>query len=204
AIRRALPLTIARLGTQRAAAILVAQLDREPDGAIRFRILRALTRMRRSIPGLELDPGPLERYADRTVRRACEALAWRRALEAAAARDTPARALLHALLIEKEHHAIERLFLILGLRDARAEYALVYGGVRSHDRQRRDAALEIIGNLVAPPRRDLVLALVEDLPDDERLRRAAETVPPLDEALAAMAKDHSPVLRSLVEYLEAA
>jgi hypothetical protein len=203
-LRRSLPRTIGQLASRDAVAVLVARIPVEGDGAVMFRILRELSRLKSIAPELlaGIDRGPLERLADRTVRRILEVLGWRVALDGEP-RAQPCRSVVGKLLAEKERQAIGRLFMILGILDPRAGYELVYGGLRAGDRQRHDAALEIIGNVLEPPRRDLVLDLVDDLPDRERLRRAGVRAPTPAEAIEAMAADHSLALQALVTYLMA-
>lgn len=203
AVRRSLARTISQFASAEAASILIRALDSEPDGAVLYRILRELTRLKGTSPELlgAIDKRSLEDLADGTQRRVVDVIGWRVALETGHRPATAARTLVLRLLAEKERHTLERVFLILGLIDPRAGYELVYTGLRSKDGRRRDAALEIIGNVLEPPRRELLLNLVDDLPDVERLRRASAPVPSLADALAAMAADHSPALRALVEYM---
>ena len=69
--------------------------------------------------------------------------------------------LLVDLVHDKEVHATERLFLLLGLL-FREDFGDVWRGLRSKDPKRRASSLELIENLVPPPLRGRVLELVGD------------------------------------------
>src|SRR5262249_44528584 len=179
---------IAQFHTPRAAAILSRRLPVEEDGAVRFRILRGLGHMRAWAPELPLDPGALRVLAERILARAFLLIAWRLALG-------DETSLLATLLRGKEGPAVGRLFRALGLLQPGEDLRAMHAALRGGDRARREASLEILANVLAPPLRARVLALVDDIPDAERLRRVGAGVPSLEVALAAMQVDHSVALR---------
>src|SRR5262249_9689587 len=159
----------------------------EEDGAVRFRILRGLGHMRARAPELPLDPAALRVLAEKTLARAFLLIAWRLALG-------DEGSLLATLLRGKEGHAVGRLFRALGLLQPREDRGALDVARRGGDRAGREASLEILANVLAPPLRERVLALVDDLPDVERLRRVGAGVPSLEAALAAMQVDRSVAL----------
>lgn len=195
-VRRHLPGTIQLVGTAEAAAILTKQLAVEQDGSTRFKIVRALGRMRAVDPDLALDEAPLHSYARSSADRILELIAWRLALPEGAERE-----LLVTLLREKERHSLERLFRILGLLYPREEIHAVYRSLRRGDQRRRDAAAEVLAQVLDRDLRATVQLLVDELEDLERLRRAGRPVVEHADALAAMAADHSFALPVVVAYL---
>src|SRR5262249_59998976 len=102
--------------------------------------------------------------------------------------------------------ALEGWFGTAAVPRPEAELELLHGALGSADRRRRDAGLELLGDALEPDARAQVLALVDDLPDAERLRRAGGARVTFADAVAAMRRDHSPPLRALANhfFLEAA
>src|SRR5262249_58683740 len=108
-----------------AAPLLAEQLERHEDGTVRYKILRALVKLRRQNPGVRLDERALQRAAERTLEHATELQGWATALSAGSdeaptsiAAAGPLRAAHHLLVDlvrDKEAHATERLFLVLEL-----------------------------------------------------------------------------------------
>lgn len=206
-IRRHVPRTISRFPPERAAGILLARLLEEPDGTVRFKILRGLGRIVADDPRVALDRVLLRRTTEATLEAALRLLRWRLVLEQGA-RDDPRRAtqvheLLAALLRDKERHAIDRLFRLLALRPRlRGEHLeRVHRGLRSADPKLRASSRELLEALLRPPLRRPVLALVDEAPDAERLARAGghHGAPPLDYPglLAVLLDAPGDTLRSL-------
>jgi AAA family ATP:ADP antiporter len=178
AARALVPRALIDVDLERAAGPLLDGLLVEEDGLVRFRILRALNRVRRARPDLPADEDILGRAATAAVDSAYRYLAWRLGLEAGAerrpARRTATWELLCELLREKEDNAVERLFRVLELRYPRERFRHLLATVRSGDRRARAAGRELIENLLTGPARGLTLALVDELPDAERLSTLAE------------------------------
>src|SRR5262249_32857830 len=76
-VRRHLPRTISAFRSARAADLLVAQLARETDGRVVYKILRGLGRLRADDPAIAVDRPTLMAVAERTLRRMVELLAYR-------------------------------------------------------------------------------------------------------------------------------
>lgn len=172
-----LPRTLAAFDPQVAAPLLVARLSTERDGVVRFRILRALRRIRANDPTVGLDPAVLLRLAEDTLRRAFQLLDWRVVLaEGAAAepsRRTPGNELLVEMLRDKESYAIGRVFVVLALLHPAEDFDRIHRGLSRPSPKTRASARELVENVVAPPLGPALLVLVDDLPDAERLARAA-------------------------------
>jgi len=172
-IRFHLPRTIALLGTQEACDVLMRQLLREQDGALRFKILKVLSFLRTYDRQVRFDARLLEQALDETLRATFRLLDWRLQLVRGGAsnpmRNTMGREVLVTLLLHKERHAIDRLFRLLHLRDTREDFRRIHRSLTGTSRKARANGLELVENLLEPPLRGAVTALVSEAPDGERL-----------------------------------
>ena len=93
-------------------------------------------------------------------------LHWRGVLERGArgaeARATPGHGLLVQLLRDKEAQAIERLFRLLALQYRGEDFRDIYRGLRSRDARQRASSRELLENLLRPPLRSPMLAIVSE------------------------------------------
>ena len=182
-IRWRIPRAMGRFAPEHAAPILLRHLrDQRADGMLRFRILRALGGLRTLQPDLPLDGDTLAQVSEEFVRKALELLSWRvlvqRGPNGVSPRRTPAFDLMVTLLRDKETHAMARLFRVLALQFPSENFERIQRGLRSKNPKARASSRELLENLVAPPLRQAVLALVDELPDAERLARAPQTLAP--------------------------
>jgi ATP:ADP antiporter, AAA family len=208
AVRRHLPRTIMRFEPQKAATALLEQIQVEDDGVVRYKILRALGFLRANHPNLKLDRAVLTDLIDRTVSRTYRMLEWRWALESGRTadprRDTPTGRLLTQLLRDKEAHAIERLFRLLGLAYAGENLLSIYRGLKSGRADVRASSRELCEHLLEPPLRDAVLGLIDDGSDAERLRAAGgyhqRRSPSYESVLAELLEAGGGSLRSITVY----
>jgi ATP/ADP translocase/HEAT repeat protein len=195
-IRRQIPRAISQFTPQPAAEVLMRHLGREPDGSIRYRILRALGRLSASNPNLDLNKTQLYEVIQRTLEALFQVLDWKRVLKEGAERDssrnTPVQELIVALLEHKEVLATERLFRLLGLLYPKDDLQNMYRGTRSTNRKVRSSSQELLEDLLEPPLREAVLALVDDIPDRQKLDRA-------DGYHQLLGIDYETLLRSLLE-----
>jgi hypothetical protein len=207
-MRRHVPRTISLFPPLEASRVLLARLLPEPDGMVRFKILRGLGRLAALHPEIPLDRKLLRDAAERTLRACLRLVAWRLTLVTGAAREARRRTAGHELLVEllrdKEAHATERLFRVLGLLQRGEDFKSIHRGLRSADPKVRAGSRELIENLLAPPLREAVLALVDDVSDGERLARAAgfqrEEASDYDTLLAALLEEPGETLRCLVAH----
>ena len=176
-LRRHLPRTIALFEPQPAAAVLQRRLIEERVGAVRYRMLRGLNRLVSSA-GVELDPELLARATRATAEAVFRALHWRGVLEDGAAqqpaRATPGHGLLVQLLRDKEGQAIERLLRLLALQYRGEDFRDIHRGLRSRDPRARASGRELLENLLRPPLRGPILAIVGEEKDAVRLAGAGE------------------------------
>jgi AAA family ATP:ADP antiporter len=203
--RRHVPRTLMRFAPERAARALVARLPHEPDGIVKYKILRALTQLRKDDPGLPLDRAIVEAACIDTVAAIRRLLGWKLHLNDAARADptlaTRAHGLLVRLLADKEVHAIDRLFLILSLLQTKEDIAAIVHGLRSPDPKLRASSRELLGYVLQGPLRPLV-SLVDDAPDRERLLGSGERVVdmPYEELLSALVSSGSDSIAALAAY----
>jgi HEAT repeat protein len=207
-VRRHVPRTISRFPGPLAAPILLRRFVTEPDGMVRFKMLRGLNRLAAEHPDLELDAGILREATRRTLETLYRLLEWRLTVVEGAARQperrTPGHELLVQLLRDKEVHAVERLFRLLGLQHRGEDFENIYRGLRSGNAKVRAGSRELLENLLLPPVREAVLALVDDIPDERRLLGAgtfyAPSGPTYEALLATLLEEPGETLRCIAAY----
>jgi len=175
-VRRHLPRTISLFEPRSAASVLERHLITETDGMVRFKIIRGLNRLA-AHPEVELDRDTLRKATEATLGAAFRLVHWRFVLgwgaSAEPPRATPGHDLLVRLLRDKEAHAVERIFRLLALQYRGEDFKGIYRGLYNPSAKVKASSRELLENLVAPPLRDPLLALVDDAPDADRLVRAA-------------------------------
>ncbi len=207
-VRSHVPRTISRFAAEDAAPLLLRQLVLEGDGMVRYKILRGLGRLAAENPGLALAAAVLHSGTERTLEAVFRLIHWRTVLEEGASADarraTPGYELLVALLRDKEAHALERLFRLLGLQYRGEDFEKIYRGLRNSSAKVRASSRELLENLVRPPLRDAILAAVDEVPDRARLPRAGalyRAVPlGYDDLLARLIEEPGETVRCLAVY----
>jgi AAA family ATP:ADP antiporter len=203
-IRRHLPRTISRFRSSIAANALVTRLPHEGDGRTEFKILRALGRMRTDDPRLAIDGGPLREYIRRAVRDAARYAVFMDELVGERARWSASAELIHEILVEKRWTAVEHVFRALGILYPSAGLRSAFDAFANGDELKRSAAREIVEAMALSDVRPPLLAILEDIPADQRRARLGELAPgpyPSYEAfLAGLLHDPSESLRCVVAY----
>jgi AAA family ATP:ADP antiporter len=175
-LRGNVPRAIAEIDPRWGVGVLLDALLAEEDGLVRFRILRAIGRLRRSDPKLPLDEAKLIAAGRRNMLSAFRYIDWRVTLEQGARerpeRATPAHEVMCMLLHDKEVHALERTFRVMGLVHPHEDFERIFRGLKSKSAKARASSRELLENVLSSPARELTLALVEDAPDVERLAMA--------------------------------
>lgn len=182
-IRRHIPRTISRFVSPRAVQILTDQLDRETDGAVRFKILRGLGRLVAST-NLRVDREAIERRLHVELMEYLRLLSLRvpiqNGLETTPEAERSGR-LLVGLLDDKMRQALERIFRLLQIAHRNEDLRSVSFAVRSADKRVRAQALEFISALTlsssVPENRDLIRIIMDDMSEQEQLRRVHEILP---------------------------
>lgn len=168
-VRRHLPATLALLPSAATISVLVDALA-DRDGFIRFKAVVALERIRRDRPELPIPREPIEAMIMAETLRYANGLTLHANLMAPGA--IPRDSLLARALEEKQTRSRNRIFRLLGLiypfdDISAARFALDHGDARA-----RAAAAEYLDNLLGGDLRRRVMLLIEEMPPDERVRRA--------------------------------
>jgi ATP:ADP antiporter, AAA family len=207
-IRRHLPRTISLFTAGQAGPVLLGHLLTERYGMVRFRVIRGLGRIATDHPDVRLDSAVLQEATARTLEASFRLVHWRSVLERGA-REDPRRAtrghgLLSDLLRDKEVQAGERLFRLLGLQYRGEDLRQIHRGLRNSNPKVRSGSRELIENVLEPPLREAVLALVDDAPAAVRLTQATHyyQAPPLDyeAVLITLLEGASETAQSLAAY----
>ncbi|HEY8231404.1 MAG TPA: hypothetical protein VIJ10_01975 [Vicinamibacteria bacterium] len=208
-LRRHLPRTIALFEPAAAAQVLERRLIQERVGALRYRMLRGLNRIVAASPEVALDGGLLGQATRATAEGVFRVLHWRGVLEAGAAaqpaRRTEGHGLLVQLLKDKEAQAQERLLRLLALQHRSEDFRDIYRGLRSSDARQRSSSRELLENLLRPPLRAPILAIVSEDSDATRLAGAGElyalTALDYDAALGRILAEGGESLRCIAAHL---
>jgi hypothetical protein len=208
AVRRQIPITIAEFGTQPAADMLVLQLTRESEGLVRYRVLRALSRIRNS-HAVRVDTAIIQAEVVRNLREHLRLLALSVPLDDHALPDN-ARAsvlLLKGLISDKMRQALERASRLFKVLYPKEDVRGVFIALRSADRHARANALEFLDALAldcSDECRELLRLATEDSSIHERLARAAAYIPARpttsSEAIAQLLEDNDEALVALTVY----
>ncbi|MEO5731005.1 MAG: Npt1/Npt2 family nucleotide transporter [Byssovorax sp.] len=190
AMRRYIPRTLSYFRARDAAPMLLRGLIDEPDSLVRFQMLRALGRIRQQSPRVRFDRKILAEAIERTVSGTFQLIGWRVTLARGVAEDearaTAGGDLLDAILRDRQRKALERLFRLLGLAHPGEDWKRMYLGLESTDPVSRASSRELLEHTLDQPLRGAVLALVDDMPDAERLSGATPFHPPEEMAYEAL------------------
>jgi len=180
-LRRHLPRTVALFEPAAAAALLQRRLLQERVGGLRYRMLRGLNRIA-AASDVALDAELLGEATRATAEGVFRVLHWRGVLESGArerpSRATPGHELLVQLLKDKEAQGIERLLRLLALQHRGEDFRDIYRGLRSRDARQRASSRELLENLLRPPLRNPILAIVSEASDPARLSGAGTLYKP--------------------------
>jgi hypothetical protein len=88
--------------------------------------------------------------------------------------------LLATLLHDKEVHAVERLFRLMGIERPDEDFARIHRGLYSLDAKVRATSRELLEHLLEPPLRDALTALLDEGPSEDRLEHSLPYYAPVD------------------------
>ena len=168
-VRRHLPATLALLPSPATVDALVKALA-DRDGFIRFKAVVALERVRRDRPDLTIPREPIEAMVLAETLRYANALTLHANLIAPGA--IPRDSLLARALEEKQLRSRNRIFRLLGLIYPYDDIAAARFAIDHGDGRARASAAEYLDNLLGGELRRRVMLLIEEMPADERVRRA--------------------------------
>jgi CRP-like cAMP-binding protein/HEAT repeat protein len=166
-VRRHIPATLALIPSQKSVDVLTAALA-ERDGFLRFKVIAALERLRRSDRAFALRREPIEDLALREGRRYLNYLSLRHNLRAAGA---PPDALLTMALDQKTERTKDRVFRLLSLLYPWQDIAASRWTLQQGDARARASASEYLDNILTGQLRKRILPVLEDMPLEEKVRR---------------------------------
>ncbi len=206
-VRRRIPHTIIAFESQEAADILLRHLEREREGGVRLKILRALGRLQTTQSSLVLDDALLQEQLRASLLRVIQLLQWRAAIGSNGMSETPDAELLRVALQDKERATLERAVWLMGLRHPEENFILVWRGLTSDNTRLQAASHEVLEAALPGSFREAVLAIVDDgEPPARRARIAAAalgtTVRQMsyEEAVGQMMQDRSEVVRGIATH----
>jgi len=195
-LRRHIPRAIASFPPREVVPVLQRHLLLEEDGLVRFRALRALGRVAARNPDVPLDLELLTTAAGRTLEALGRLEHWRQVVDRGArdraVRQAPGHQMISALVRDKAEHAEERLFRLLGLIHRREDFRRIYRGLRSANARVRASSRELLENVLRPPLKAPVLAIVDRVAPAERAQALAPYYDP-------PALDYQGLIETLIE-----
>jgi ATP:ADP antiporter, AAA family len=150
ALRMHIPSSIARFGTKRAADILLATIEADKDGLVRYKALRAFGRLVVE-RGIKVDRLRVERLAEKNLVEYFRLLGLRAGLESTSlplsmvvASRPPTERLLLGILGDKQRQSLERTFRLLELVHPHDDIERIYDAYRTGDKRARASATELL------------------------------------------------------------
>jgi AAA family ATP:ADP antiporter len=169
-IRYAIPFIYTEMGTQEAADFLTRSLGRGDTG-LEFRIIRALNRLRKRNPDLEL---PRRTMISRALEETKEYYRVAAVLDGPVRSGKgPAATLLRRALEEKLEKNLEMIFRLLGLVYPPRDIYSAFLGVTSGRGDLRANAVEFLDNLLTPEVKQYLIPILEEARLDLIARRGS-------------------------------
>ena len=205
-VRIHLPRSISAFATPQAVALSISTTLHDRDGLVRYKALRGLGELARQT-ALVIPIAPI---ADKLQRNCLEYLrlfAARTSLEQDARfASRLAVTLVSELLDDKIQQCFDRIGRLLQIMHRGDDIRAIFSALGAPDRRQRGQAIEFLDALIRGVGRSadevasLLRLVVDDLPPEERARRAAERVGVFANAhdtLEQLASDEDAILRDL-------
>jgi AAA family ATP:ADP antiporter len=204
-LRARVPDAIALFGTSEAGAQLLHRVERESDGLLRYRAIRALGRLVGE-SRVRIERKAAERLAQRDLREYFRLLALKLEFQAHVTRadakrpSDPTAQLVMGLLADKQKQSLERAFRLLKIANPDEDIHRVHRAVLSNQRETRANAGAFLDALFW--RRDqrllrsLLRIVADDLPANERVMRATAYLGTFERPRSA-SDDRDPVVQAL-------
>jgi AAA family ATP:ADP antiporter len=168
-VRRHIPATLARIPSQASVDLLVERLA-DPDGFLRYKAIAALETLLRARTDLKCARVPVEALAGQEALRSCMYLSLLANLRRADP-DIASRQLARTLQ-DKLDRSKDRIYRLLGLIYGAKDVSAARWAIERGESRARSSAAEFLDNLLKGDLRKRVMPLLEDLPIDERVRKA--------------------------------
>jgi CRP-like cAMP-binding protein len=168
-VRRHLPATLALIPSQKSVDVLAATLG-DPDGFLRYKAVAALERLRRGEHTLTFPREPIEALAVSEARRYFTYLSLHYNLFGPG--RLPATSSLALSLEQKMERTRDRIFRLLALIYPWRDIIAVRWTLEHGDSRGRASASEYLDNILAGQVRKRIMPVLEELPRDEKVRRA--------------------------------
>jgi hypothetical protein len=184
-LRSHLPQVLSRFGTARAAALLLECIETGPQGSIRWKAIRGLGRLV-STQGITVDKQRVLKQAYRNLLEHFRLLGIRAPFETERrtndeSQREPTERLLLGLLDDKIRLSLARVFRLLKVAYPAEDLHRVHTASLSDDKRARANAAELLETLLRGREqqqlRTLLLLVADDLPIEERVKRAAPLMP---------------------------
>jgi len=172
-IRLSIPKVIAAIGGQKAADVLIKNLDQQ-DLSLRHEIIKALNRLRANFPELDFGEHHIVKWIVNEARDCVNTLAVLHIQmnnQAVATSPAPesgggapekeARRRLIKALEERADSNLERIFRLLGLKYPPDDIYNAFVSIRSDQADIRVNAVEFLDNLLDPDLKKVIIPLVE-------------------------------------------
>ena len=208
-VRIHVPRSISAFANAQAVALLISVMQSDQEGLVRYKALRGLGQLARE-SSLAIPTGPTTEELKRNCIEYLRLFSARTSIEresAVAARL--AVKLVSELLDDKIQQSFDRLARLLQIMHRGDDIRAIFSTLGSADRRERGQAIEFLDALIRGVGRSaddvaaLLRLVVDDLPAEERARRATELVGVFGSAhdtLEQLAQDQDAVLRDLAEH----
>jgi AAA family ATP:ADP antiporter len=197
-VRRHIPTSLSQIPSQKSVDVLVAALG-EPDGFLRYKVIAALDRLRRTDMPLSFPREALEMHTLREGTHFFNYLSLYNNL--LSAKSMQSHDLLSKTVEQKMERTKDRIYRLLSLiypwRDiGAAQWTLAHGDARS-----RASASEYLDNILTGQLRKRLMPVLEDLSIEERVKRGnilLKTRPrDLEETLLHLINDDDQVIAAV-------
>jgi AAA family ATP:ADP antiporter len=167
-VRRHLPATLAMIPSQKSVDVLVSSLQ-DPDGFLRYKVIAALERLRRTDAPLAFARVPIEALA---LREALHYFNYLSLFDNLFGRKKlAADSLLAQALQEKMARTVDRVYRLLALIYPWKDIAAARWTLEQGDPRSRASASEYLDNVLAGQLRKRIMPILEELPMEEKVRR---------------------------------
>jgi AAA family ATP:ADP antiporter len=200
-VRRNIPSVLSRIATQQSADALAGNLA-NVDASLRFRVVKALNKLRKHYPDLVISHERVDEAFVEETKMYYEVLHVTAVCRGKL--DTAGGRLLQRALEERLEHNLERLFRVLGLHYPPNDIYNAYLGIVSSDRERRASAVEFLDNVLGANLKKYLFPIIDQVSPDVTLQRGRDLfgveVGSTEQAIVHLIRGRDPWLRACAVY----